>query len=254
MNALRIISRYQMLQDNPDLDMRPETYLFAAKAAPSYFLAKEVIRLICKLSEEIDRNPKIASKLKVVFLENYSVSMAEGLMPATEISEQISLAGKEASGTGNMKMMINGAVTIGTLDGANVEIREAVGPDSIFIFGKRENEVREILQHGYNAYQVYESDPVLKRAVDSLEGGFAGQSFDNLKSYLLYPSYSIADPYMCLLDFEDYCRAHDDIQAAYEDRARWNTMSIENIAKAARFAADRSIRDYADRIWNTTGI
>ena len=254
MNALRIISRFQMLQDNPDMDMRPETYLFAAKAAPSYFLAKEVIRLICKLSEEIDRNPKIASKLKVVFLENYSVSMAEGLMPATEISEQISLAGKEASGTGNMKMMINGAVTIGTLDGANVEIREAVGPDSIFIFGKRENEVREILQHGYNAYQVYESDPVLKRAVDSLEGGFAGQSFDNLKSYLLYPSYSIADPYMCLLDFEDYCRAHDDIQAAYEDRARWNTMSIENIAKAARFAADRSIRDYADRIWNTTGI
>ena len=254
MNALRIISRYQMLKDNPNIDMRPETYLFAAKAAPSYFLAKRVIELICKLGEEIDRDPVISSKLKVVFLENYSVSMAENLMPATEISEQISLAGKEASGTGNMKMMINGAVTIGTLDGANVEIREAVGPDSIFIFGKREHEVRQALQDGYNAYDVYANDPVLKRAVDSLQKGFAGKSFDVLNDYLLMPSYSIADPYMCLLDFEDYCRAHDDIQAAYEDRRRWNTMSIENIAKAARFAADRSIRDYADRIWNTAPV
>ena len=175
-------------------------------------------------------------------------------MPATEISEQISLAGKEASGTGNMKMMINGAVTIGTLDGANVEIREAVGPDSIFIFGKKEEEVREALQHGYNAYDVYANDPVLKRAVDALPQGFAGKGFDVLNDYLLMPSYSIADPYMCLLDFQDYCRAHDDIQAAYEDRRRWNTMSIENIAKAARFAADRSIRDYAVRIWNTGTI
>ena len=153
-----------------------------------------------------------------------------------------------------MKMMINGAVTIGTLDGANVEILEAVGPDSIFIFGKKEYEVREALQHGYNAYDVYEKDPVLKRAVDALQKGFAGKSFDMLNDYLLMPSYSIADPYMCLLDFADYCRAHDDIQAAYEDRKRWNTMSIENIAKAARFAADRSIRDYADRIWNTMPV
>ncbi|MDO4869276.1 MAG: glycogen/starch/alpha-glucan phosphorylase [Bacillota bacterium] len=254
LNALRIISRYQMLLDNPDMEMRPETYLFAAKAAPSYFLAKRVIQLICKISQEIEQNPKIASKLKVVFLENYSVSMAESLMPATEISEQISLAGKEASGTGNMKMMINGAVTIGTLDGANVEIREAVGPDSIFIFGKRENEVRKALQEGYNAYEIYENDPVLKRAVDRLGDGFAGKDFHELKAYLLKPSYSIADPYMCLLDFADYLRAHDEIQAAYEDRKRWNTMSVENIAKAARFAADRSIRDYADRIWNTGNI
>ncbi len=254
MNALRIISRYQMLQDNPDMEMRPETYLFAAKAAPSYFLAKEIIQLICKLSEEIDRDPKISSKLKVIFLENYSVTMAESLMPATEISEQISLAGKEASGTGNMKMMINGAITIGTMDGANVEMREAVGPDSIFIFGKCEYEVREALQQGYNAYEVYENDPMLKRAVDALPKGFAGKNFDILNDYLLMPSYSIADPYMCLLDFADYCRAHDDIQAAYEDRRRWNAMSIENIAKAARFAADRSIRDYADRIWHTGTI
>lgn len=254
LNVLRIISRYQMLKDDPNMDMRPETYLFAAKAAPSYFLAKHVIQLICKLAEEIEKDPKISSKLRVVFLENYGVSMAEGLMPATEISEQISLAGKEASGTGNMKMMINGAVTIGTLDGANVEIMEAVGPESIFIFGMKEDEVTRALAEGYHARGVYENNEVVRRAVDALGEGFAGKSFEGLKNYLLEPSYSIADPYMCLLDFDDYLRAHEDIQAAYEDRDRWNTMSIENIAKAARFAADRSIRDYAEKIWNTKAI
>ena len=251
LNALRIITRYQMLQDNPNLDMRPETYLFAAKAALSYFLAKYTINLICKLAEEIEKDPVISRKLKVVFLENYSVSMAETLLPATEISEQISLAGKEASGTGNMKMMINGAITMGTMDGANVEIFEAVGPESIYIFGQREDDVRRNLANGYNSRQYYEADRNLKRAVDRLEQGFAGTSFLNLKDYLLKPTYSIADPYMCLLDFVDYCRVHEEIQQAYEDRTRWNTMSVDNIAKAARFVADRSIRDYAVDIWHT---
>jgi len=254
LNCLRIINRYQMLLDDPDRDMRPETYLFAAKSAPNYFLAKHVIRLICKIGEEIEKNPKIAEKLKVVFLENYSVSMAEELMPATEISEQISLAGKEASGTGNMKMMINGAVTMGTLDGANVEIREAVGPENIFIFGKKEDEVRQALSEGYDAHALYESDGRIKAAVDALGTGFAGTSFDELKNYLIHPSYSIADPYMCLLDFDDYLKVHDEMQEAYEDRDRWNGMAIENIAKAARFAADRSIRDYAELVWNTKPV
>ena len=254
LNALRIITRYNMLLDNPDMEMQPETYLFAAKAAPSYFLAKHTISLICKISEEIERNPKIAEKLKVVFLEDYSVSMAEVLMPATEISEQISLAGKEASGTGNMKMMINGAITIGTMDGANVEIYEAVGPQSIFIFAQREEEVRANLQKGYRAASVYEADPVLRRAVDRLGRGFAGKDFNVLRNYLLQPSYSIADPYMCLLDFADYCRVHDDIQNAYKDQKRWYTMSVDNIAKSARFAADRSIRDYARDIWHALPV
>ena len=254
LNALRIISRYNMLLENPDMDMQPETYLFAAKAAPSYYHAKHVISLICKISEEIERNPKIASKLKVVFLEDYNVSMAECLMPATEISEQISLAGKEASGTGNMKMMINGAITIGTMDGANVEISEAVGPESIFIFGQREEEVRANLMKGYQAKAVYDSDPVLRAAVDRMARGFAGKNFSNLRDYLLRRSYSIADPYMCLLDFADYCRVHDQIQAAYADMDRWYTMSVDNIAKAARFAADRSIRDYARDIWHTMPV
>jgi starch phosphorylase len=153
-----------------------------------------------------------------------------------------------------MKMMINGAITIGTMDGANVEIYEAVGPESIFIFGQREEEVRANLQKGYRAASVYEADPVLRRAVDRLGRGFAGKDFNVLRNYLLQPSYSIADPYMCLLDFADYCRVHDDIQNAYKDQKRWYTMSVDNIAKSARFAADRSIRDYARDIWHALPV
>ncbi len=253
LNALRIITRYQALKENPDLDMRPETYLFAAKTAPNYFMAKDIIQMICKIGEEIEQNPKIAAKLKVVFLENYSVSMAEHLMPATEISEQISLAGKEASGTGNMKMMINGAITIGTLDGANVEMHEAVGDDNIFIFGQKADEVAENLNH-YNSMWYYEGNMHLKKAIDAIPNGFAGTPFAKIHDYLLYPTYSIADPYMCLADFDDYCRVHDEMQAAYEDRARWNSMSIVNIAGAARFSADRAIAEYARDIWQTKPI
>ena len=254
LNALRIISRYQQLKRDPSSITRPETYLFAAKAAPSYFHAKTVIQLLSHISREIESDPQVSKMLKVVFLENYSVSMAETLMPAAEISEQISLAGKEASGTGNMKMMINGAITIGTEDGANVEIHEAVGDDSIFIFGQREDEVRNNLLAGYNARQYYDQNDRIREAVDALGAGFAGKSFADLRSYLLDGSYSIADPYMCLADFDDYCRAHDDMSEAYEDRTRWNTMSVDNIAKAARFSADRSIADYARDIWHTKPV
>jgi starch phosphorylase len=243
-----------MIKANPDIDMRPETYIFGAKAAPSYYLAKYFIQLISKLGDEINNDPEVSEKLKVVFLENYSVSIAEKLMPATEVSEQISLAGKEASGTGNMKMMINGAVTMGTLDGANVEIREAVGDENIFIFGQKAHEVEQNLREGYRARDYYEQNDLLRDAVDALEYGFAGESFSNIKSYLLDPSYSIADPYMCLKDFDDYCKVHQELQDAYEDRARWNSMSIVNIAEAARFAADRSIDDYAKWIWHTKPI
>ena len=243
-----------MLRENPNLDMRPETYLFAAKSAPNYYLAKNIIQLICRIGEEIEKDPKIRQKMRVIFLENYSVSMAERLMPASDISEQISLAGKEASGTGNMKLMINGAITIGTLDGANVEMREAVGDDAIFIFGQKAHEVEQNLREGYRARDHYEQNDLLRDAVDALEYGFAGESFSNIKSYLLDPSYSIADPYMCLKDFDDYCKVHQELQEAYEDRARWNSMSIVNIAEAARFAADRSIDDYAKWIWHTKPI
>jgi starch phosphorylase len=254
LNVLRIISRYRLLKWNPDFITRPETYIFAAKSAPTYYLAKETIQLICKLGEEINNDPAVSDKIKVIFLENYSVSMAEHLMPASDISEQISLAGKEASGTGNMKLMINGAVTIGTLDGANVEMREAVGDDNIFIFGQKADEVQQNLLHGYDSRSIYNENSVLRDTLDAIRHGFAGKSFENMYYYLLTPTYSIADPYMCLKDFEDYCRVHDEIQNAYEDRARWNSMSIVNIAKSARFSADRSIREYADNIWHTKPV
>ncbi len=254
LNALHIISRYNQLKENPDLDVQPEVYLFGAKSAPNYFVAKDVIQLIWNLGEEIRKDPVVSKKLQVLFLENYRVSMAEKLMPATDISEQISLAGKEASGTGNMKMMINGAITIGTLDGANVEMCEAVGEDNIFIFGQHADEVEAHLREGYDSRQFYQTNRTLKAAVDRLDRGFNGHSFDYIKDYLLKPTYSIADPYMCLYDFEDYCRAHEDIREAYTDRMRWGGMSIINIAKAERFAADRAVREYADQIWNTKPV
>ncbi|MBQ6003897.1 MAG: glycogen/starch/alpha-glucan phosphorylase [Clostridia bacterium] len=253
LNVLRIITRYQMIKNDPDVEMRPEVYLFAAKSAPNYYHAKEVIQLIVKLAEEINSDPVVSKKLQVLFLENYSVSMAEHLMPATEISEQISLAGKEASGTGNMKMMINGAITIGTLDGANVEMLEAVGPENIYIFGQKTDEVHFNIKH-YDSRAEYERNSILKAAVDALIPGFAGKGFGHIYNYLLRPSYSIADPYMCLADFGDYARVHQELQNAYEDRSKWNSMSIVNIAKANIFSADRSIRDYARDIWDTNPI
>ncbi len=254
LNALRIISRYQQIKDNPNSVERPEVYLFAAKAAPSYYHAKFIIQLICELGEEIRKDPAVSDKLQVVFLENYSVSMAETLMPAAEVSEQISLAGKEASGTGNMKAMINGAVTIGTLDGANVEMLDAVGSENIFIFGQKTEEVNANIRSGYNAADIYASNETLRRAVDALGHRINGKDFTNIKDYLLKPSYSIADPYMCLKDFDDYVRAHNEIQTAYEDRDRWASMSIANISGAARFSADRSIADYANNIWHTKPV
>ena len=254
LNALHIISRYNWLKENPNAEVRPEVYLFGAKTAPNYYVAKEVIQLIWSLGEEIRKDKTVADKLQVLFLENYRVSMAEKLMPATDNSEQISLAGKEASGTGNMKMMINGAVTIGTMDGANVEMYEAVGEDNIFIFGQRADEVSAHLREGYDSRILYQMDRTMKAAVDRLSRGFNGHSFEHIKDYLLKPTYSIADPYMCLYDFEDYCRAHQEIREAYTDRARWGSMSITNIAKAERFAADRAVKEYADRIWHTKAV
>lgn len=250
LSALRIIARYQMLLENPDLPVRPETYFFAAKAAPGYDMAKQIIKLICYLAREIEANPRIREKMRVVFLENYCATMAEHLMPAAEISEQISLAGKEASGTGNMKLMINGALTMGTMDGANIEIAEAVGVENIFIFGLRANEVEDVWRKGYSPTSYYQQDESLKKAVDRLKEGFCGMDFSNIHQYLTVGNYGVADPYMCMADFTDYCRVHDEAAACYEDRRRWNAMSLVNIASAGRFAADRAIREYAENIWH----
>ena len=253
LNCLRIIYLYDQLLENPDLEMQPQTFIFGAKAAPGYYMAKKIITLIWNISREIEKNPKIAEKLRVIFMDDYNVSMAEILIPASEISEQISLAGKEARGTGNMKQMINGALTVGTYDGANVEMTQAVGEDNIYIFGLRNNEVDELWKKGYCASDYYNNSPALRRTIGRLSEGFNGVSFKEMASYLLMTQ-GIADPYMCLADFDDYCTTHDRALADYKDTLKWNRMSLHNIAGAGYFAADRSIGEYADRIWKLKAV
>ncbi len=250
LNVLHIIADYNALRENPNLDVLPKTYIFGAKAASGYYMAKQIMKLICYLAEDIRKNKKIAEKLNVVYMENYNVSMSEKLMPASEISEQISLAGKEASGTGNMKFMINGALTIGTLDGANVEMAEKAGMDNIFIFGLKADEVAEIWGKGYNSSSYYNQDPAMRKVIESLIIGFNGTSFADIANYLLRNA-PVADPYMCLADFESYVSTQNEMSALYRNnKAEWNKKSLMNIASAGFFSADRSIRDYANNIWN----
>ena len=250
LNALNIIDTYLDLQENPDLNMQPKTYIFGAKAAPGYLMAKQIIKLINFLAEDIKKHPKINEKLNVVYMEDYNVTMSEKLMPASEVSEQISLAGKEASGTGNMKFMINGALTIGTLDGANVEMAEAVGNDNIFIFGLKANEVDDIWRSGYSSSKYYNDSPRLRRIIEALIIGFNGESFSDMANYLLTGS-PIADPYMCMADFVSYSKTQHKISDLYvKEKRKWNQMSLRNIAASGYFAADRSIKEYAENIWN----
>ena len=255
LNAMYIINLYNALKENPDLDVIPKTFIFGAKAAPGYYMAKRIIKLLCSIADDLRKNPdkRIRDKLSVVYLEDYNVTMAETLMPATEISEQISTAGKEASGTGNMKFMINGALTIGTLDGANVEMRESVGDENIFIFGMNAKQVEDLWKHGYDACAFYNNNVVLQKVINSLKAGFAGEKFDDIANYLLTNT-PIADPYMCMADFSDFLAIHDKADKTYKDALKWNKMSLNNIAGAGIFSADRSIKEYADRIWDLKQI
>ena len=248
LNALKIVSLIHDLKENPDLDVTPQTFIFGAKAAPSYYVAKEVIKLVCYIQKELEQNPKLKEKINVVFMENYCVTMAETLIPAAEISQQISLAGKEASGTGNMKFMINGALTVGTMDGANVEMHEAVGDDNIFIFGMRANEVADMWGRGYNSTDFYFKQPKLRQIVEDLNKGFAGESFESISRYLLRNG-QFADPYMCFGDFASYMAITDKMDKCYKDTNLWNKMSLKNIAEAGRFSADRAVKEYAEKIW-----
>lgn len=249
LNALNIIGIYLDLKENPNLDIQPQTFIFGAKAAPGYQMAKDIIKLICFISRDIEQNPRIREKLQVVFLEDYNVSLAESLIPSAEISEQISLAGKEASGTGCMKLMINGALTIGTLDGANVEMLAAAGKENMYIFGLTSEEVDDLWSRGYNANNFYLNNERLRKIVDYLNYGFAGESFSGISRYLL-SGHGIADPYMCLADFESYRSTHERMINDYKDKDKWNRMSLINIASAGYFTADRSIEEYAQRIWH----
>ncbi len=254
LNVMNIISLYSDLKENPDMNIQPQTFIFGAKAAPGYLMAKQIIKLICFLAEDIKHHPEINKKLNVVYMEDYNVTMAEKLMPASDISEQISLAGKEASGTGNMKFMINGAVTVGTLDGANVEMSEAVGNDNIFIFGLRADEVEDMWTKGYNSSQFYNQNYRLRKIIEMLIKGFNGESFADIANYLLTGS-PVADPYMCMADFESYHTTQQQVKTLYaEDKTRWAKISLNNIASSGFFSADRSIREYADNIWNLKSL
>ena len=250
LNVLHIIYLYQRLQDDPNMEMRPQTFLFGAKAAPGYAVAKRIIHLINSLAAQIDRDPICKDKLQVVFLENYRVSLAEKLMPASEVSQQISTAGKEASGTGNMKFMMNGALTVGTLDGANVEMHEVLGDENMFLFGLKADEVAR-LRHTYDPQLLYQRDPVLRRVVDQLKTGFGdGVTYEDIWQRLVMGGDGPADQYMVLADFAAYCDAEERMCRTYGDRTAWNRMSLRNIARSGIFAADRAIAQYADTIWH----
>ena len=252
LNVLHIIHLYNQLRDNPNMDFTPQTFLFGAKAAPGYHVAKEIIQLINSLSTQINNDPVCKDKLQVVFLENYRVSLAEKLMPASELSEQISTAGKEASGTGNMKFMMNGALTIGTLDGANVEMHQQVGDENIFLFGLTADQVAERKRQGYRSLDYYQQNQALKRVIDQISSGFSDHvSYSDLTNRLLFGAGgSMADEYMLLADFDSYCAAHHRALETYADQQRWNQMSLINIARSGIFAADRSIAEYAKNIWH----
>ena len=250
LNALHILDLYNRLKANPNLDIVPRTFIFGAKAASSYYMAKQIIRLIWAIGEMVNNDKSINGKIKVVFLENYRVSLAEIIMPASDVSEQISIAGKEASGTGNMKFMINGAVTIGTMDGANVEIHERVGDENIFIFGLLANEVEKLYKEGYNPTTYYATDKRIKAIIDMMRSGIGDVNFTEVADSLTIGRGGQADPYMCLADFSSYCDAQSRLNSAYLDKYRWGRMSLVNIAKAGFFASDRSVEEYAKRIWN----
>ena len=254
LNVLHIIALYQKLRDDPNAITQPHTFLFGAKAAPGYVVAKRIIRLINSLADQIAHDPICKDKLQVVFLENYRVSLAEVLMPASEVSQQISTAGKEASGTGNMKFMMNGALTIGTLDGANVEMHQQLGDENIFLFGMTTEQVNQRKQEGYRSHEIYLHDQDIKRVLDQICTGFRdGVTYEDLYQRLLFGSGgSAADEYLLLADFGSYCQAERDMTAAYADRERWNRMSLHNIARSGIFAADRSVKEYADNIWHVS--
>ncbi len=244
LNAFNILAKYLEIKANPNADYTPHTYIFGAKAASGYFMAKKIIEFIFSLANLINNDPDVKDKLKVVYMEDYNVTMAETLMPAADISEQISLAGTEASGTGNMKLMINGAVTLGTMDGANVEIYDAVGKDNIMIFGMSTPEVNELKRSGYNPQNYYNNNAELHNLIDFINKGIGGKMFGEIGGSIIHH-----DPYMVLADFADYRNVQKKAEEIWQDKDRWTKMSLNNIAGAGIFAADRSINDYARDIW-----
>ncbi|MGB3786666.1 MAG: glycogen/starch/alpha-glucan phosphorylase, partial [Phormidesmis sp.] len=249
LNALHIISLYNQLKNNPSLSITPRTFIFAGKAAPGYFMAKLIIKLITSVGRVVNRDPDIRDQIKVVFYPNYNVTNAQPIYPASDLSEQISTAGFEASGTGNMKFAMNGALTIGTLDGANVEIREEVGDDNFFLFGLQAHEVSELKAKGYNPRQYYEENEELRTVIDLIGSGVFS-SGDTEMFRPLIDNLLNQDRFMVLADYQAYVDCQKEVSAAYKDQDNWVRMSILNAARMGKFSSDRSIQEYCDQIWN----
>ncbi len=253
LNVLHIITLYNRLKNNPNLDISPRVCIFGGKAAPGYFMAKRIIKFITAVGEMVNNDPDVGDRLKVVFLPDYNVTLGQRVYPAADLSEQISTAGKEASGTGNMKFSLNGALTIGTLDGANVEILECVGDENFFRFGLTTPEVMDLKASGYNPRHYYDSNPELKAVLDLISNGFFSQGdtelFKPVVDNLLYD-----DPYLLLADYQSYIDTQDRVSQAYKNQEHWSRMSILNVARMGKFSSDRSIREYCDRIWQATPV
>jgi starch phosphorylase len=253
LNVLHCIARYHRIKDNPNGNFIPRTVIFGGKSAPGYQMAKLIIRLINSVGEVINNDPAVRGLLKVVFLADYRVSLSEKIFPASELSEQISTAGTEASGTGNMKFALNGALTIGTLDGANVEIREEVGADNFFLFGLNAEEVAALTPH-YNPWDHYRNDPELHRVLDLIHSGYFSPGemglFAPIYDSLLYGR----DRYLLLADFASYLACQDRVDETYRDRAAWTRKSIVNVAQMGKFSSDRTIHEYAEEIWGLTPV
>jgi starch phosphorylase len=257
LNVLHIMHLYNEIIDSPGLDMVPRTFIIGGKAAPSYYYAKSVIKLITSLASIVNGDPRVKGRLKVVFLENYSVSVAELVFPASDVSEQISTASKEASGTGNMKFMMNGAITVGTMDGANIEIKELVGDDNFITFGLSvEDVLAYYASHSYRSADIYAADERLRRVVDQLANGFFDSAavpkheFGNIKRSLL----DYNDEFFVLKDFDGYAKAHKKVDELYRNRRKWLAMSAVNIAQSGAFSSDSTIRQYASEIWKVAPL
>jgi starch phosphorylase len=259
LKIMHVLHLYYKLKADPSMDFTPVSFLFAAKASPGYYRAKEIIRLILAVAKMINNDPDAKDKMQVIFIENYGVSEAEILIPATDFSEQLSMAGLEASGTGNMKFMLNGAVTIGTMDGANVEIYEAVGKDNIFIFGASVEEIDRLKKYGsYNPRAIYEKNPAVKKVLDSFIDRSLpvaqDRQFSDLFSSLVDSGAGKGDAYFLLHDFDSYDAAFGRLISAYRDRGRWMRMSAANTAHSGVFFADRTIREYNEKVWGLQAL